>query len=227
MSRSLFVALALLTISIFTNLLFDRSELVTVSGEAVIPTLFEGADFEISIRQKIGRSIREDEKIDELLNYNIARSYTLRALGGRTVDVYIAYWEPGRQHERNIGDHTPDICWTQAGWEMSIPFDSEINYDNDTRIPAFQNRVFTKDGVHRYTWYSHLVGGTPSPYSRGELSIGNNWKADFLRDILEVKREQYFIRISANWNMVQNQSDNTLLEIINLLRRRGILTEND
>ena len=131
-------------------------------------------------------------KVGELLNFD-SFSYFRVEINGKPIDIYAAYWTPGRQRPRYVGDHTPDICWTLNGWTMQYADFPEI----EELIDQPQFRFFTSSSLRQEVLYLHTVGGRASVYSQGLKSKGNSFFNSFYEEAIEPIKEQYFIRIST------------------------------
>ncbi len=136
-------------------------------------------------------------RISDFLNFDdsLFRVFTR----GRTqVGLYLAYWTPGKTSYRWAGAHTPDTCWVQAGWtrldrKHQIPLEA-----GDTRLKAAEFGTYEKDGQERDVYFWHLVGG--ETYGYDQQGMHNIWGAliDVKRFGLNLRKEQFFIRLSTN-----------------------------
>jgi hypothetical protein len=73
--------------------------------------------------------------------------------------------------------HTPDRCWTEAGWsiEPAAPDLSEIKI-RDTLIP-FERRIFSGSGQKELVYFCGLTAGQPLPYRLDHnLGVGMRYK---------------------------------------------------
>lgn len=131
--------------------------------------------------------------VGEILHYDdgVFADYTY---GRERVSVYIAYWTPGKMQHRQIASHTPDVCWTLAGWNCTERGVARPGISGHFFAEA---RTFTAKGTTEYVWYWHMVNGKPVSYSTDKLPP---WYA-FITDVVTLgfhqREEQFFLRLSA------------------------------
>lgn len=86
------------------------------------------------------------------------------AAGGRQVRVFSAKRYRENQNEIGLFVHTPDRCWTQAGWKIEATNPSIVKVDlHGIRIP-FERRIFHTSGHRELVYFAGLTGGQPLPY---------------------------------------------------------------
>ncbi|MGV3771730.1 MAG: exosortase-associated EpsI family protein, partial [Verrucomicrobiales bacterium] len=69
-----------------------------------------------------------------------------------------------KQNEVGLFVHTPDRCWTQAGWKMEPVETNLIELEiHGTRIPI-ERRLFIGGTKRELVYFFGLVGGQPLPY---------------------------------------------------------------
>jgi hypothetical protein len=136
-------------------------------------------------------------RISNFLNFDDSL-FRVFSRGGVQVGVYIAYWTPGKTSYRWAGAHTPDTCWVQAGWTRldrrhEVPLQA-----GQTALKPAEFGTYEKDGHARDVYFWHLVGGEPYGYS--QQGMHNIWAAllDVKRFGLNLRKEQFFIRLSSN-----------------------------
>jgi hypothetical protein len=80
------------------------------------------------------------------------------------VRVFSAKRYKENPNEIGLFVHTPDRCWTQAGWsiEPAAPDFLELDVHN-TRVPL-ERRIFTGQGHRELVYFCGLTGGQPLPY---------------------------------------------------------------
>jgi hypothetical protein len=174
----------------------------------------------------VAQTLEMQRAVDELLNYNeaIFRTYVRADL---QLSAYVAYWKPGQFHPRMIMSHTPDNCWTGAGWTM-LPTGEHstlvISTDHGATYPG-QLRTFTAGGVVQHVVYWHLVGAKPSIYFEKHRNQFEMFFDTFRDDILEGQREQYFIRLSSNRPLESLVSEPLFQKILEGLSPFGLTTQ--
>lgn len=180
----------------------------------IVPNQLEGW----SIKDlDMAESPESSARISDFLNFDDAL-FRVFEKGGTFVGLYIAYWTPGKASYRWAGAHTPDTCWVQNGWtrldrEYSIPFGSD-----QTAFQPAEFGVYEKGGSAQNVYFWHLVGGEAFGY---EQQGGHNIFAaliDIKKHGLNLRNEQFFIRLSSNKTVDQLkkiEGFNAILESLN------------
>lgn len=135
--------------------------------------------------------------VAEILNYDDA-IFVNYSRGGVRISVYIAYWTPGKMSHRLVAGHTPDVCWTKAGWlcESGRTID---NLESETgRLQPAELRTMVQRGSKEFVVFWHLVGNRSITYK-------TNWRPPWyamFKDLweggMQQRKEQLFVRISSN-----------------------------
>lgn len=82
----------------------------------------------------------------------------------KPIRVFSAKRYVEKQNEIGLFVHTPDRCWTQAGWELESAMPQLIDVKvNGTEIP-FERRIFDAQGNRELVYFAGLVDGRPLPY---------------------------------------------------------------
>jgi len=157
-------------------------------------------------------------RISNFLNFDDALFRVFRK-GETFVGLYIAYWTPGKASYRWAGAHTPDTCWVQNGWsrldrEYSIPF----HHDAIEFQPA-EYGLYEKDGSKQNVYFWHLVGGQAFGYKQ---QGGHNIFAaliDIKKHGLNLREEQFFIRLSSNKKIDELKKMDGFSEILDSLTK--------
>ena len=160
----------------------------------------------------LAESAEMQSKVNELLRYDEATYFNV-LINGVPLSVYAAYWSPGRQRPRYVGDHTPDICWTLSGMSMSTGDFPEIKAFPEQ--PQF--RVFQGPGGKVEVIYIHTYGGHRSGYAEGARSKGNSFIRSFEEETLSPLKEQYFVRISCPGNLTALYYSVHLSELVGIV----------
>jgi exosortase len=137
------------------------------------------------------------------------------------IDVYMAYWPPGKVRVSVVASHTPDACWPGSGWESrpNPPAPSPFLVGNHA-LPPPEYRIFTNAGRLQHVWYWHLYDGTSisqiNPFSAVDF-VKLGWNYGF-----RSAGEQLFVRISSNrpWNEIKD--DPLLAEVFTGLAPHGL-----
>lgn len=134
-------------------------------------------------------------RVNELLNYDDA-VYAVYRRGRDRVSIYIAYWAPGRMPHRLIADHTPDVCWIQAGWTRVSRTKQQRNAGGAPIVS--EEGVFALNGTSEHVAFWHIVKDRLLTYDNAGRPP---WYA-FIRDVWEwgtdQRSEQWFFRISSD-----------------------------
>jgi hypothetical protein len=91
------------------------------------------------------------------------------------------------EHANDIGlfVHTPDRCWTQAGWKHEATDPDHVEVDIRGVRMVFERRVFVAGGraERELVYFGGLVGGQPLPYRLDHnLSVGQRHALGKARD---------------------------------------------
>ncbi len=191
---------------------------LTESLAEIVPNKLNGWRIE---DQDMADSPESSARISDFLNFDDALFRVFRR-GDTFVGLYIAYWTPGKASYRWAGAHTPDTCWVQNGWtclerEYSIPFSS-----GETNFQPAEFGVYEKNGAAQYVYFWHLVGGEAFGY---EQQGGHNIFAaliDVKNHGLNLRQEQFFIRLSSNKTIDELKKLDGFMEILDSLREINI-----
>lgn len=169
----------------------------------------------------MAESPESSARISEFLNFDDALFRVFKK-GDTFVGLYIAYWTPGKASYRWAGAHTPDTCWVQNGWtrtdrEYSIPFNNQ-----EVAFEPAEFGIYEKDGSAQNVYFWHLVGGNAFSYKQ---QGGHNIFAALL-DIkkygLNLRDEQFFIRLSSNKTVEELKKIEGFDQILNSLNEVGL-----
>lgn len=193
---------------------------LTESISEILPTEINGwsyADFDLAT------SDESSDRIASFLNFDdsLYRVYKKEKIH---VGVYIAYWTPGKVSYRWAGAHTPDTCWVVNGWtrldrEYSIPFQV-----NEIKLKNAEFGIYKKDRSIENVYFWHLVGGEPFGYAQKEIPNIFGALIDIQKYGLNLRQEQFFIRISSNENLETLQSTEGFDSIISGLSQLSLLS---
>ena len=120
------------------------------------------------------RDIPVNDSAERLLaaDETISGEYT-NATGSRVVQVFLANRYTEKPHDIGLFVHTPDRCWTEAGWRLDPVTPDHVEIDvHGVRI-TFERRVFVYRDRRELVLFGGLVGGQPLPYRLDHnLSVG-------------------------------------------------------
>lgn len=132
-----------------------------------------------------------------ILNYD--EGILMRYIRGTTrLDVYVAYWSPGKMNYREVASHTPDVCWVAAGWERTAISHLESITVGKRKLFEGEARTFVLNGNVEYVWFWHVIDDRVHSYHTGGLPAWYSTFTDIISWGLDQRKEQFFIRISAN-----------------------------
>lgn len=89
------------------------------------------------------------------------------------VNAFSAKRYSEKRDEIGLFMHTPDRCWTDAGWHLEPVSPDVVEFTVNGVPMRFERRVFVVSGHRELTYFGGLVGGQPVPYRLDHnLSIG-------------------------------------------------------
>lgn len=80
------------------------------------------------------------------------------------VRVFSAKRYLNKENEIGLFSHTPDRCWTDAGWEIQPIAPEEIECSIQGLKVRFERRLFVHEAQKELVYFGALVGGKPLPY---------------------------------------------------------------
>lgn len=170
------------------------------------------------VDKDMAESEEASARVSEFLNFDDALFRTFNR-GNTFVGLYIAYWGPGKASYRWAGAHTPDTCWVVNGWscnerKYSVPFNH-----NETEFEPAEFGIYEKDGYAQKVYFWHLVGGEAQTYKQS--SIPNIFGAliDIRDHGLNLRDEQFFIRLSSNRSLEELKQMPGFDEILDALEK--------
>ncbi|MBI4326078.1 MAG: exosortase-associated EpsI family protein [Chloroflexi bacterium] len=102
---------------------------------------------------------------------------------GSIVRVFSAKRYQEKQNEIGLFVHTPDRCWTEAGWKLepAVPDLVEVALHGITL--RFERRIFATGNQRELVYFCGLTGGQPLPYRLDHnLSIGLKYQLRTAKD---------------------------------------------
>ncbi len=141
------------------------------------------------------RPVAETEEVKrahaEQLNYDDA-AFAVYRRADTYISIYAAYWTPGKMSHRLIATHTPDVCWTGAGWECREAGQTTLGAE------PVEHRVFQARDSIEHVAFVHYAGGKPVRYGTLQEPPWHGMVSDIWRRGLAQRDEQLFVRISSN-----------------------------
>lgn len=156
--------------------------------------------------------------------------------GDLQVIVYAAYWGPGKVTTLDAGAHNPDSCWVNAGMKRTERKYSQTGDVAGRELLPFEYGAYGKDGRMQYVMFWHLVQGVPQNY--GDQKEG--WRnglvgrlerlplviGDIRKYGLNQKREQLFVRISANKPLAEIKWDPAFQKLLSDVAAFGVFKDS-
>jgi hypothetical protein len=171
--------------------------------------------------QDISNSPESSTRISNFLKFDDSL-FRIYQQGDVFVTLYIAYWAPGTASYRWAGAHTPDTCWVKAGWSCdertySVPFEHA-----GAEFEPAEFGIYSKDGLAQKVYFWHLVGGEAFGYQQqGEPTIFGAL-IDIKEYGLDLRQEQFFVRLSSNVDLDTLKSMNGFDGILDGLGEIGL-----
>lgn len=81
-----------------------------------------------------------------------------------TVQVFSAKRYDEKQNDIGLFVHTPDRCWTSAGWSLEAAAPDSVQLDLHGVPVRLERRIFDMGGVRELVYFGGLVGGQGVPY---------------------------------------------------------------
>ncbi len=172
--------------------------------------------------------------VERILRYDDAvfRRYSR---GNVHVDVYVAYWLPGKMSYWDVGSHNPDSCWVNNGFTRLKRIHGKELEDPALPLKPFEYGHYEQNGTRIDVMFWHLVGGEPNRYEEQVEGWRNGLAGRIerlplmLKDIrnygLDMHREQFFVRISSNAPLMPLLSDPEFRGLLKDMRELGILRD--
>lgn len=171
--------------------------------------------------QDIAESPESSARISDFLKFDDSL-FRIYQQGDIFVALYIAYWAPGTASYRWAGAHTPDTCWVLAGWscdkrEYAVPFEHA-----DGKFEPAEFGIYSKDGNAQKVYFWHLVGGEAFGYKQQGAPTILGALLDIKEYGLDLRQEQFFIRLSSNVDLDTLRSTDGFGRILDGLAEIGL-----
>ena len=218
-----FTLICAIGLQVYFNLIPPPDPTLNNDLSKIIPNKLPGWEIQ---DLEIADTPESSARVSDFLNFDdaIFRSFEK---GDIQVGLYVAYWSPGKAPYRWAGAHTPDTCWVQAGWicsqrEYSIPFQH-----GDTQFKPAEYGVYETETDRKNVYFWHLVGN--QAYSYKQQGAHNIFGAliDVKRHGLDLRKEQFFIRLSSNKTIDQLRQITGFSEILDSLALLGLAETPD
>lgn len=173
---------------------------------------------------RVGETEADMGAVEKTLRFDDVFYREYRSTRG-TVTVYAAYWGPGKMPTQLVASHTPDRCWSSAGWVCQ-----EIAH----RAPLVAGPVELRPGEWRlfraptgglmYVQYWHVVGRDLYDYGERFNRVPSAWRwwRDVALQSLRAPPEQYFVRVASDRPFKELAGDIGWAELLSGISRLGL-----
>jgi len=179
----------------------------------------------------LGDSQEMRKAVAGILQYDDAIFVRYSRPTGEPVEIYAAYWGPGRAPYSMVAVHTPDTCWINNGARRlarTHQFQSEALGEKlkpvELGVYAFNDRP-----IHVMYW--HLVGGEPHDDfglsgwvggAKGYLQRLPLLFRDMRRYSLDLAQDQVFVRISSTTPIEELLGQSDFQQLLRSLEPLGL-----
>lgn len=169
--------------------------------------------------------------VNEILGFDdsVQRLYSRPGL---EIIVYAAYWTPGKVTTADAGTHNPDSCWVLAGWTRQDRKYSVPTSVSGVALLPCESGVYSINDHTSYVEFWHLVNGVPNRYEAQQTG----WRTGFegrierlplvIEDMrkygINMKREQLFVRISANRPFSEFENSSEFIRLMESIKPLGL-----
>jgi hypothetical protein len=161
----LFLAIMLILIPV---LAFERPQTINGTLESLITKGVDGWDVRkldvadsAEMRDQVFRVLRFDDVV--YLGYRHEEI---------EVQLNVAYWKPGTVPYGQVGVHTPDTCWVNAGWTREKRAHGQSLVIGDKKTKPAETGQYSMRGQTLHVAFWHLVGGRAHSYEQFGWSDG-------------------------------------------------------
>ncbi len=142
----------------------------------------------------VGQAAERFLVADRLVNGEFTRS------NGEVVRVFSAKRYGPHENDTGLFAHTPDRCWTEAGWRLEAATPSCVTVPVHGPVLLLERRVFSLGAQRELVYFGGLIGGQPLSYRLDhELSVAlgraNNRSWDQTGTLLRVLDTRYWSRV--------------------------------
>ncbi len=217
-------------VNIFVYILAYQKSTLEQSLASILPDVIEGWR---THDMPMAESEEMQARVQGILLYDDA-VFRIFEKDGTQISVYVAYWSPGKAPYHRVAVHTPDTCWVHSGWDrLDRTHALERTVDGQPLLPM-ECGVFERNGNIQHVAFWHIVGN--AVYNYAQTGWDTDWRSRlsrallFVNDIeshgLNLRQEQFFVRISSNRPIDDIWGEPAFQEILRSLSVIG-LTRDD
>lgn len=178
-----------------------------------------------SVEVPLGQTEAVQGAVEKTLRYDdvLFRQYTTTT--GDHFTLYIAYWDAGKMPTQLVASHTPDRCWTSAGWQCDEIRHGVAVADREGATRPGEFRRFTAaGGTVQYVVYWQLVGDDLYDFGDRFNQVPSAWRwlRDAFKQMFVAPPAQYFVRLASDQPLEKIKGDPALDSVLSGLRAIGL-----
>jgi len=141
------------------------------------------------------------------------------------VSLYVAYWGAGKMPVQLVASHTPDRCWSSAGW-ICEALRHQVGLNGiSVVLRAGEWRLFSAPNKQKLNVeYWHLVGSETYDFGDRFNQVPSVWRwwRDAAKQVFKTPEEQYFIRLTSERPFNELKGDLGWEELLVALAKLGL-----
>lgn len=159
--------------------------------------------------EPLGSTPEASAWVADTLNFDraVQRTYVR---GGERFTIFAAWWSRGKMPARAVAIHTPDCCWSDAGYAcLAMKFRQTLPVSG-ARLQPGEWRVFrSPEGDTLHTMFWQIVAGKAFDFGGRFNGAGAFWPGvkAFFGDAVLGCREQLFVTVTANVPIERLETD--------------------
>ena len=173
---------------------------------------------------KLGATEALQGSVEQVLQFDDVFFREFQSARGE-VSLYVAYWGPAKMPTQVVASHTPDRCWTSAGWNCDeTKHRSPLTAGARDLRPGEWRLFRAPNGERLHVQYWHLVGGALYDYGDrfNQMPSAWRWWREVAKQAVSTPLEQYFIRLTSNRPFADLQGDPGFQEVLRALAGLGL-----
>ncbi len=172
----------------------------------------------------LGPTEATEEAVENILKFDDVYSREFFS-AEKNLSLYVAYWDPGKMPVQVVASHTPDRCWTSAGWNC---MEMRHRFILEELKPGEWREFSTPNISSRHVIFWHVIGDELYDYGDRFTRVPHpvKWWRDVIKQMFRDPREQYFIRLSSNRPFEELQGDPGFQQVLCALGKLGLTAGN-
>lgn len=146
---------------------------------------------------------------------------------GSVMTLYLAHWRQGTTPTQLAALHTPDRCWTEAGWHcLQMRHKFLVKYG---LLPAEWRLFADPKGARVHVAYWFLSGGQLYDYGNRFNQVPSVWRwwRDAAGQYFRPSPEHLFFRITSDRPFEELAGDLGWEELVGALAKQGLVAKED